>query len=52
MVDLNKLREKLKQRRPAGVDRDGKLDDKNPANNGTKPSPSGQTTLEPKRFFV
>ncbi len=50
-VDLNKLREKLRDRRPMGVDRDGRITTENPRNDGSREDAKGHTTLEPKRFF-
>lgn len=51
-IDLNKVAEKLKSQRAVGVTKEGQLTDKNPGNDGTSPSSSGQTTLEPQRFYL
>ena len=52
MADLNKIRDKLKQQRSMGVDRDGTIVETNPNNKGDKPSADGVTTLEPNRFYI
>ena len=49
-VDLNQLAERLKQQKPVGVSRDGRLIQTDPRNDGTR-SDESATTLEPKRFF-
>lgn len=51
-VDLNALAEKLRQQRNVGVSRNGQLTPVDPQNNGLESSAKGNTTLEPKRFFV
>jgi len=51
-TDLNRLSQRLKQRQPVGVDRSGYISDKDPRNDGSRPSASGNTTLTPKRFFT
>ncbi len=51
-VDLNSVAKKLKSQRSVGVTKDGQLTDKDPRNDGTRATPSGQTTLEPQRFYV
>jgi len=50
-MDLNKIREKLKNRTPLGVTRDGQLQEQDPRNDGTREERRGQTTLKPERFF-
>ncbi|MBI9093123.1 MAG: hypothetical protein JEZ12_28260 [Desulfobacterium sp.] len=50
--DLNKIAEQLRRQQSMGVDRNGQLVPANPHNDGTKEHPSGNTTLEPKRFFM
>lgn len=51
-VDLNKLADKMRKQEPVGVNRSGLVTPTNPGNDGTRPSSRGNTTLEPKRFFL
>lgn len=51
-MDLNKIREKLKNRTPLGVTRDGQLQEQDPRNDGTREERNIPTTLTPKRFFT
>jgi len=50
-MDLNKIREKLKNRTPLGVTRDGQLQEQDPRNDGTREERNAPTTINPKRFF-
>jgi len=52
MADLNKIRDKLKQQRSMGVDREGGIVETNPNNKGDKPDSEAVTTLEPNRFYI
>jgi hypothetical protein len=49
-VDLNKVADKLKKRKPLGVNRGGQIMESNPGNDGNRST--GKTTLEPQRFFL
>ena len=49
-IDLNKLAEKLKEQKGAGVLKDGRLTDKNPNNKGEDNASDRGTTLIPQRF--
>ena len=54
-VDLNAVAEKLKKQRNLGVDRDGRLTDRDPMNDGSRfvaDENKKATTLESQRFFV
>ena len=51
-MDLNKVAEALKRQQSMGTTKGGQLTPNNPHNDGTRENPSGNTTLEPKRFFM
>ncbi len=51
-VDLNKVAEKLRNQRNVGVQKDGRLVERDPRNDGTRSNANNSTTLEPKRFYV
>ncbi len=50
-VDLNQIAQRLKQQQPVGVKKDGRIEPEDPHNDGTRETQSGNTTLQPKRFF-
>ena len=52
MPDLNKIRDKLKQQKSMGVNREGGIVETNPNNKGEKPNAQGVTTLDPNRFYI
>jgi hypothetical protein len=52
MADLNKIRDKLKQQRSMGVNREGGIVENNPNNKGEKTNAEPVTTLEPNRFYI
>lgn len=51
-VDLNTLAEKLRAQKNVGANRNGQLTPVDPRNNGFQDNSNGNTTLEPKRFFL
>lgn len=53
-LDFNKVANKLKKRKNLGVTKDGKLNERDPFNNGNSNIENSQeaTTLKPERFFV
>ena len=51
-MDLNRIKEKLRNRSSMGVNRNGQLREQNPNNDGSRDSQRGLTTLKPERFFI
>jgi hypothetical protein len=49
-IDLNKIREKLRNQSNVNVTKDGRITPQDPHNDGTRRNLAGNTTLEPKRF--
>ena len=50
-MNMNSLVEKFKERKNMGVDKKGTVTPSDPHSDGSQPSPTGATTLQPKRFF-
>lgn len=51
-VDINKLADRMKQQKPVGANRNGTLTDADPKNDGTNDAKAGNTTMDPRRFFI
>lgn len=51
-VDLHEMAKNLKEKNQVGVDREGRLSNTNPHNDGTSENTGGLTNLKPKKFFL